>query len=92
MAPMPPVVPVPKDKAWWPEDLGSPSVIGSSNDTRYAYFVDQRRLAVKSKGRVQLYDTGGRRLSGFSSHADGRLGFDSDTGRGELKSLKPVQT
>ncbi len=56
----------------------------------YAYFADKRRLAVKAEGHVQLYDTGDRRLSVFNSHS-GRLSFDSDTGPGELRSLRPVQ-
>lgn len=67
-------------KAWWPENLGDPSVAGSSNDVRYAYFADKQRLAVRDDGHVRLYDTGDRRLSGFSSHGDGRLSFVSDTG------------
>lgn len=91
MAPMPPMTPSPKDKAWWPEDLGTPGVTGSSNNTRYAYFADKCRLAVKAEGLIQLYDTGDRRLSGFNSHGHGRLRFDSDTGPGELNSLRPVQ-
>lgn len=54
MAPMSPMTRSPKDKAWWPEDLGIPGVTGSSNGTRYAYFADKRRLAVRAEGRVQL--------------------------------------
>ena len=91
MAPMPPMTPSPKDKAWWPENLGTPGVTGSSHNTRYAYFADKCRLAVKAGGLVRLYDTGDRRLIGFNSRGDGRLRFDSDTGPGELNSLRPVQ-
>ncbi len=90
MAPMPQMTPSPKDKTWWPEDLGTPGVTGSSNGTRYAYFADKHRLAVKAEGPVRLYDTGDRRLSGFGTHGDGRLRFESNTGPCELKSLRPI--
>lgn len=92
VAPMPPMSSFSLDKPWWPEDLGTPSVTGSSNDNWCAYFADKRRLAVKAAGRVKLYDTGDRRMSGFSSHSDGHLSFDSDAGTGEVKSHTQVKT
>ena len=44
-------VPDPEDN-WWPRELGAPSAVGSQNDVRYAYFANQRRLAVKTGGEV----------------------------------------
>ena len=51
---------------WWPEELGEhPNSAGGQNETRYAFFGDQKRLAVDTgDGKVQLYDTGDHRISG----------------------------
>ena len=71
MKPMKPLEPITKGseaaKSWWPHELGSPSVSGSSNDLRYAYFADGHRLAVDDGKHIKVYDTGGKTISGFSS-------------------------
>jgi hypothetical protein len=58
---------------WWPEELGEqPHSAGGQNKMRYAFFGDQRRLAVDTgDGKVQLYDTGDHRISGVQQHLSG---------------------
>ncbi len=51
---------------WWPSDLGSPSASGAQNNLRYAYFADQRRLALEINGQVSVYDTQDHQIGGFS--------------------------
>ena len=60
---------------WWPDGLGRPSSLGAQNATRYAYFPESRRLAVESGGRVALYDTGGREVTGVSQQQAGASSF-----------------
>jgi len=51
---------------WYPAELGTPTSSGSQNSMRYAYFADQRRLAVDAGGVVSVYDTRDHRIGGFS--------------------------
>ena len=44
-------VPDPADH-WWPRNLGQPSATGNQNNVRYAYFANNRRLAVKTNGQA----------------------------------------
>ncbi|WP_232628298.1 SHOCT domain-containing protein [Methylobacterium sp. Leaf118] len=60
---------------WWPEGLGQPSSVGAQNGTRYAFFPGSRRLAVETDGRVVLYDTGGREVTGVSQQQGGSASF-----------------
>lgn len=77
---------------WWPANLGRPSSSGAQNDTRYACFPDQRRLAVERGGVVTVYDTGEHRISGFSQQqsTSSSMAFTSQTGPVMLESLKVV--
>jgi hypothetical protein len=52
--------------AWWPLELGYPAATGAQNNERYAYFPKIRRLAVEYDGRVEVYDTTGYEIRGFS--------------------------
>jgi hypothetical protein len=77
---------------WWPEELGeNPSSAGGQNKTRYAFFADQRRLAVETgDGQVQLYDTGDHRISGVQQHQTGggrEVTFASQHGEIDLATL-----
>ena len=69
MKPMKALEPVRKGsdaaKTWWPHELGTPSVSGSSNDLRYAYFADKHRLAVDDGQQVNVYNTGPKAISGL---------------------------
>ena len=51
---------------WWPAELGFPSGTGAQNQIRYAYFNQNRRLAVELNGRVTIYDTLDHQISGVS--------------------------
>ncbi len=47
MSPMKPMEPMKAPERWWPEELGeNPNSAGGQNETRYAFFSDQQRLAV----------------------------------------------
>src|ERR1700712_1835204 len=76
---------------WWPQELGKPSVSGSSNDLRYAYFAGKPRLAVDDGQRIKVYDTGGKPISGFSSSDGKTLTFETEDGSRQLSSLKQAE-
>ncbi len=91
---MKPLEPVTKGseaaKTWWSHELGTPSVTGSSNDLRYAYFAAVHRLAVDDGQHIKVYDTGGEPISGFASSDGKTLTFDIGEGTRKLSSLKLV--
>jgi len=77
---------------WWPADLGHPSSSGAQNDMRYAFFPDQRRLAILAAGQVRVYDTGNHNLYGFSQQQGGdqSLTFTSQFGLVRVADLPQV--
>jgi len=85
-------VPDPEDN-WWPIELGSPSAVGNQNSVRYAYFANERRLAVKTGGEVWVYDTLDHQIGGFSQQQGlgGSITFSSQYGTVDLSRL-PVAT
>jgi hypothetical protein len=92
MKPMEPMKPMAAQAAWWPEDLGKPDSTGSQNNLRYAYFDQKQRLAVDDGSGIKLYDTGGKRISGFAQAqgSGSSLRFTTDQGTigvGDLKAL-----
>jgi hypothetical protein len=64
-----------KPGAWWPMELGYPAATGAQNDVRYAYFPNIRRLAIEHGGRVDVYDTTGYDIRGFSQQQSGEGGL-----------------
>jgi hypothetical protein len=78
---------------WWPEDLGTPSSVGSQNDMRYAYFPDKRRLALSRGGQVEVLDTGEHNITGFGQQQGGNDGItlSSQLGTVPLSSLRRIQ-
>lgn len=78
---------------WYPAELGTPNGSGSQNRTRYAYFADQRRLAVQADGAVSLYDTLDHRINGFGQQhgGDAALTFTSQHGTVNLSTLPVVR-
>jgi hypothetical protein len=56
---------------WWPPELGEPASAGAQNEMRYAFFPTSRRIAIQHGGRLQVYDSGDHRLSGFSQQQGG---------------------
>ena len=84
MSPMKPMEPMKAPERWWPEELGeNPNSAGGQNETRYAFFGGQQRLAV---------DTGEHRISGVQQHQTGerRVTFTSQHGESDLTTLRPV--
>lgn len=80
---------------WWPVELGeNPNSAGGQNETRYAFFGEQRRLAVDTgDGKVRLYDTGDHRISGVQQHQSGggrKVTFKSQHGAVDLAALQSV--
>ncbi len=75
---------------WWPAELGEPSLAGSRNACRYAYFAGIRRLAVDLAGHIEVYDTTGFNIEGIASQ-QGREGaapvFASNRGPVRLNSF-----
>jgi hypothetical protein len=90
MRPMPPMEKMAAETPWWPEDLGTPSISGSADDTRYAYFADKHRLVIREGGRVRTFDTGGRRITGFSARSGSALRFDTESGPEDVAALREV--
>ena len=95
MKPMSPMQPIKAPERWWPEGLGeNPNSAGGQNETRYAFFSDQRRLAIDlGDGKVQVYNTGDHRISGVHQHQSGsgkKVSFTSQQGDVDLEKLKPV--
>lgn len=94
MKPLKPLEPITKGsekaRSWWPHELGSPGVTGSSNDLRYAYFAGKHRLAVDDGQHVKVYDTDAQKIGGFSSSDGKTLTFDVDGQSRKLSSLKRV--
>lgn len=77
---------------WWPAELGLPSSAGAQNATRYAFFPESRRLAVETEGRLVLYDTGERLVTGASQQqgAQASLRFSGPQGHFTLDDLAVV--
>jgi hypothetical protein len=71
-----------------------PTQPAARNETRYAFFGDQKRLAVDTGDeKVQLYDTGDHRISGVQQHQSGsgrKVTFTSQHGEVDLATLKPA--
>lgn len=80
--------------SWWPSRLGSPSSTGSQNNSRYAVFPDQQRLAVDDGGRVTVYDTGSERIEGASQQqgSDTSLRFSTRSGSVRIEDLTTVES
>lgn len=78
---------------WWPDELGLPSSAGAQNATRYAFFPERRRLAIETDGRLALYDTGDRLVTGVSQQQGGSssLRFSGPQGSFALEDLTPVE-
>lgn len=77
---------------WWPKELGKPSAVGAQNDFTYAVFPESRRIAVRSGGRISIYDTGDHRIGGVSQQQPGSsaLRFSSQLGSIGIEDLERV--
>jgi hypothetical protein len=95
MKPMSPMQPMKAPVRWWPEGLGeNPNSAGGQNETRYAFFGDQKRLAVDlGDGNVQIFDTGNHLISGVQQAQGGHgrtVAFTSQHGEVDLDKLRRV--
>jgi hypothetical protein len=98
MKPMEPLKPLPflkpgssGERPWWPAKLGTPAAAGGQNDVRYAYFRDEKRLAVERGDEVTVYDTADHLIHGVAQQqGSGRssLAFTSQHGTMALDALK----
>lgn len=77
---------------WWPQELGTPSAIGSQNTVRYAYFANNHRLAVTTGGQPWVYDTLDHQIGGFGQQQGGgqSITFTSQYGTVNLSTLPVV--
>jgi hypothetical protein len=70
----------------WPSELGIASTSGSSAEMRYAYFPQNRRLAVEWNGVVTIYDTAEYQFRGMlQAHSAETLGTSILTQRGRVR-------
>ena len=95
MKPMAPMQPMQTDDGWWPDGLSNPSSSGAQNDLQYAFFPQQRRLAIRKAGAVQQYDTGELSISGVGQSQSGQGPggdpvFSTAQGDVALSSLRKV--
>jgi hypothetical protein len=80
---------------WRPNNLGgNSSSAGGQNGTRYAFFSDQRRLAVdRGDGDICVYDTGDHLISGVPQNQGNRgreVAFRGQHGEVALNKLKHI--
>ena len=77
---------------WWPAGWSAPTATGQQNAMRYAYFEQERRLAIDDGGRIVVYDTRDHRISGVSQQqsTSRSLTFSSQHGPIDLASLPVV--
>jgi hypothetical protein len=54
------------ERPWWPAKLGTPEAAGGQGDVRYAYFRDEKRLALDVGGTITVYDTADHRIHGVA--------------------------
>jgi hypothetical protein len=93
VATLPPAPVAPAAAAWWPAELGTPSSAGGQNDTRYAVFPAQRRLAIQTGGVTRVFDTGEHRIGGVQQQQGGGpagVSFTSQLGTFDVSSLREV--
>jgi hypothetical protein len=76
----------------WPADFVSLSCTGSQNDMYYAAFANKKRLAIRDKGKLTIYDMGPHQISGFSQSQSTvqNLSFISQDGVQALSDLTVV--
>lgn len=90
MQPMAPMQPMQADDSWWPEGLSTPSSTGAQNGLQYAFFPQQRRLAIRQGGSVQQYDTGELAISGVGQSQGADPVFTTAQGQVALSSLRKI--
>lgn len=70
----------------WPSELGIASTSGNSPEMRYAYFPQNRRLAVEWQGVLTIYDTAEYQFRGMlPAHSSETVGISILTQRGRVR-------
>ncbi len=78
---------------WWPSAFGRPATAGSQNDTRYAWFADQKALLIHRAGHVEAYDTADHQIRGAAQQqggSPGTLSFSSQHGPVDVATLERI--
>jgi len=77
---------------WWPAGLGDPAAAGAQNSVRYAYFPEQRRIAIDRAGQMEVFDTLDHFIQGFGQQqsGDASITFTSQHGLVPIDSLPRV--
>jgi hypothetical protein len=76
----------PASNSSWPSELGVASTSGGSAEMRYAYFPQNRRLAVELCGVVTIYDTAEYQFRGMlQAHSAETVGTSILTQRGRVR-------
>src|ERR1700685_3451606 len=76
----------PVSKSNWPSALGIASTSGTSPEMRYAYFPQNRRLAVEWQGVLTIYDTAEYQFRGMlQAHSAEAVGISILTQRGRVR-------
>jgi hypothetical protein len=77
---------------WWPEAFGTPTMTGSQNGMRYAYFAAMKRLVLDRAGEVTIYDTQDHQIRGVSQQQGGgtSVTFTSQHGMIDVSTLPPL--
>jgi hypothetical protein len=70
----------------WPSELGIASTRGTSPEMRYAYFPQNRRLAVEWHGVLTIYDTAEYQFRGMlEAHSAETVGISIWTQHGQVR-------
>jgi hypothetical protein len=76
----------PQTRSSWPSELGIASTSGTSPEMRYAYFPQNRRLAVEWHGVLTIYDTAEYQFRGMlQAHSAETVGISIWTQRGRVR-------
>ncbi len=77
---------------WWPSELGSPSSTGAQNNSKYAVFPQQQRLAILLDGNLTLYNTLDHQIGGVSQQQGGleSMTFSSQYGTVRVTDLPVI--
>jgi len=76
----------PASNSRWPSELGIASTSGTSPEMRYAYFPQNRRLAVERHGILTIYDTAEYQFRGLvQAHSSETVGISILTQRGRVR-------
>ncbi len=82
-----------QDGQWWSSlGLGYPSTSGAQNDSAYAFFPAQQRLAIKQYGVITVYNSLDHHIGGVSQQQGGMdsMTFTSQYGTMRLSDLPVV--